>query len=190
MVIKGKSRGFSLIEVLVALLVISVGVLGVAALQTKGLQYTQDTVLRNNAVMLANDLIEVMRANPESLYMKGPHSMQQEPVYSELTSQSVFYKKKDEDFGTAPDDCVSSPETAQEQRDCWLEAVMKSLPGADSLLKNSFYICRSSTPRNCDGKGSMLEIQLAWQVKAGDCMDASDPDQGTTFCTYRTRVEL
>lgn len=188
MKIKSKSRGFSLIEALVALLVASVGILGVVALQTKGLQYMQDTVQRNNAVMLASDLIEIMRTNPESLYVKGPHSAQQEPVYSELTANSVFYKKKNEDYAADPDDCVSSPETAQEQRDCWLEAVRNNLPGADSLLKSSFYICRSSAPGNCDDKGSMLEIQLAWQVKAGDCMDASDPN--ATFCTYRTRVEL
>ncbi|SEP42964.1 type IV pilus modification protein PilV [Pseudomonas sp. Snoq117.2] len=59
-----RQRGFSLIEVLVSLIVICIGVLGMVALQSRSLVQTQDSVLRNNAIMLAGDLIEMMRSNP------------------------------------------------------------------------------------------------------------------------------
>ena len=59
------TKGFSLIEVLMALLLTTVGVLGMVALQGRSIQYTQDAVQRNTAVELANDLIEIVRANPQ-----------------------------------------------------------------------------------------------------------------------------
>lgn len=62
-----RSSGFSMIEVLVTLVLISIGVLGMVALQARTIQYTQDAVQRNTAAMLANDLVELMRAMPEGL---------------------------------------------------------------------------------------------------------------------------
>lgn len=59
--------GFSLIEVLVALLLVALGVLGAAALQLNALRYTQDSAYRVQASLLATDLLERMRANPEQL---------------------------------------------------------------------------------------------------------------------------
>ena len=56
-------RGFSLIEVLVALLVLSIGLLGLAALQTTSLQYNTGSYFRTQATFLAYDIIDRMRAN-------------------------------------------------------------------------------------------------------------------------------
>ncbi|WP_019021691.1 type IV pilus modification protein PilV [Thioalkalivibrio sp. ALE23] len=50
--------GLTLIEVLVALIVLSVGVLGLAGLQITSLQYSQSSYERSIAVMQANDLVE------------------------------------------------------------------------------------------------------------------------------------
>jgi type IV pilus assembly protein PilV len=55
--------GFSLIEVLVALLVLSVGLLGLALLQATGLKFNNDSYMRTQATILAYDLIDRMRAN-------------------------------------------------------------------------------------------------------------------------------
>ncbi|WP_152091447.1 type IV pilus modification protein PilV, partial [Pseudomonas aeruginosa] len=60
--------GFSMIEVLVALLLISIGVLGMIAMQGKTIQYTADSVERNKAAMLGSNLLESMRASPQALY--------------------------------------------------------------------------------------------------------------------------
>ena len=60
---KTQSRGFSLVEVLVALLVLSIGLLGLAALQTTSLQYNTGSYFRTQATFLAYDIIDRMRAN-------------------------------------------------------------------------------------------------------------------------------
>jgi len=55
--------GFSLIEVLVALLILSFGLLGLAALQTIGLKYNHESYQRTQAVLQAYDIIDRIRAN-------------------------------------------------------------------------------------------------------------------------------
>ena len=58
-----RARGFSLIEVLVALLVLSIGLLGLAMLQIQGMRFTTDSYQRTQATLLAYDLMDRMRAN-------------------------------------------------------------------------------------------------------------------------------
>lgn len=56
------ASGFTLIEILVALLILSIGLLGLAALQITSLQNSQASYERSIAVMQANDLVERMWA--------------------------------------------------------------------------------------------------------------------------------
>ena len=55
--------GFSLIEVLIALLVLGFGLLGYALLQTMTLRFTQSANHRTQATNLAYDLLDQMRSN-------------------------------------------------------------------------------------------------------------------------------
>ena len=57
-------RGFSLIESLVALVVLSVGMLGIAAKFVEGLKASRTAVYRTAAIQLASDMMERIRANP------------------------------------------------------------------------------------------------------------------------------
>ncbi len=57
-------RGFSMIELLVAVLVMGVGVLGVTGLQLVSLQNNRDALLRAEAVNLAYDILDRVRVNP------------------------------------------------------------------------------------------------------------------------------
>jgi len=61
-----RAAGFTLIEVLVALLVLSIGLLGLAALQSTTLQFNQSAYLRSQATNLAYDVIDRMRANRQA----------------------------------------------------------------------------------------------------------------------------
>ncbi len=56
-------RGASLIEVMVALFVLAIGLLGMLALQTKSMQFNQSAYSYSQAVFLANDLAERIRTN-------------------------------------------------------------------------------------------------------------------------------
>ena len=62
-----RSSGFGMIEILVALLLISVGFLNMAGLQTAAKKAGYDSLQRTSAVILARDISEKMRANPTSL---------------------------------------------------------------------------------------------------------------------------
>lgn len=56
-------RGASLLEVLIALFVLSIGLVGVAALQANALQANHGSLLRSQATNLAYDIGDRMRAN-------------------------------------------------------------------------------------------------------------------------------
>ena len=58
-----KQDGFTLLEVLIALLVLSIGLLGLAALQTTGLRSNQMATMRTQATQRAYDMSDRMRAN-------------------------------------------------------------------------------------------------------------------------------
>ena len=57
------NKGFTLVEVLIALVVLSVGMLGVAVLLLGGLQGSRHALIRTQAVNLASDMAERIRAN-------------------------------------------------------------------------------------------------------------------------------
>ena len=58
------SRGFSLIEVLIALVIMSVGMLGIASLYVQSMQAGRTSMFRHNAVILVGDVADRIRANP------------------------------------------------------------------------------------------------------------------------------
>ncbi|MEQ8857690.1 MAG: type IV pilus modification protein PilV [Pseudomonadales bacterium] len=60
--------GFSLIELLVAVLVMGIGVLGVTALQMVSLQNNRMALERGEAVSLAYDMMDRIKANPSAAY--------------------------------------------------------------------------------------------------------------------------
>ncbi len=190
------SRGFSLIEVLVTILLTTIGILGMVALQSKSIQYTQDAVHRNAAVMLTNDLIEIMRSHRDLLFNKTPEF---NDSYTELKASSVIYNasgKLQLDAGNCPTSGLAN--TLQQQGDCWLKQVEETLPGAADLIEGAFMVCPSfaladsdyvnSAPQ-CAGsnyRGSTLGVQLAWRSKEAVCGKDSNSD----ICTFTTRVEL
>jgi type IV pilus assembly protein PilV len=59
-----RQRGFSLVEVLIALVIMSVGMLGIAGLYVQSLQAGRTSLLRHHAVTLAGDVADRIRANP------------------------------------------------------------------------------------------------------------------------------
>lgn len=58
--------GMTLIEVLIAVLVLSVGLLGLAAMQTVSLRQNQSAAVRSQATLLAYEITDRMRANRQA----------------------------------------------------------------------------------------------------------------------------
>lgn len=59
-----RSGGFSLVEVLIALVIMSVGMLGIAGLYVQSMQAGRTSMFRHNAVILVGDVADRIRANP------------------------------------------------------------------------------------------------------------------------------
>jgi type IV pilus assembly protein PilV len=60
----GISKGTSLIEVMVSVLILSIGLLGIAAMQATALRNTQSASERTQAVVQSYSMLDAMRSNP------------------------------------------------------------------------------------------------------------------------------
>jgi type IV pilus assembly protein PilV len=141
-----RTSGFSLIEVLIALVVFSVGLLGVAGLQVSGLRANHSSALRSQTTYLAYDMADRMRANLQGV---------NDGNYNNLSG--------------VPGDpgCVSSGCTpalmAQDDLREW------NLANSTNLPSGSGAVCLDSTPNDgtptaiaCDGLGTAYAIKIWW----------------------------
>lgn len=62
-----RQRGVSLLEVMIAVLVLAVGVLGAASLQLNAIRYSASAGHSTQATLTARDMLDRMRANPSAL---------------------------------------------------------------------------------------------------------------------------
>lgn len=80
-------QGIGLVEVLVAVLLLSVAVLGFSALQMRAISATDESLVRTKSLTIVRNLAEVMRAYPEAYVIAatgttfksaapGPHQQQ------------------------------------------------------------------------------------------------------------------
>ncbi len=58
-----QQKGFNLIEILVTVIILAIGLLGVAGMQLTGLKYSQGAYHRSQVVVMTNDIVDRMRAN-------------------------------------------------------------------------------------------------------------------------------
>lgn len=186
MTIMRNSKGFSLIEVMVTLVLTTIGILGMVAMQGRSIQYANDSMQRNTAVMLADNLLETIRANPQAVL----------DHHNRMLEDSDYYKAPATDFPSVEEGeeptCAPLPANSApaDQLQCWLAQLQASLPVDDTILKDEIHICPSQAPGSCTA-GSAIEIQLAWRTKSGECMDSSaDADSDPTICRYRVRAEI
>ncbi|OUR65234.1 type IV pilus modification protein PilV [Methylophaga sp. 42_25_T18] len=63
MSISNKHRGVALLEVMISVLILAIGLLGLAQLQATTLKHNESAYLRSQASVLASDILDSMRAN-------------------------------------------------------------------------------------------------------------------------------
>ncbi len=90
-----QQQAFTLLEVLIALLILSIGLLALAATQITGQRGTQSALKRSQATLLANDLAERMHANPMGDYRAGAINCNSDITICAQTANSV------------PEDCTA-----------------------------------------------------------------------------------
>jgi type IV pilus assembly protein PilV len=104
--------GFTLLEAMIALVVLSVGLLGLAALQARSMQYNSEAMTRSQATVIANEIIDRMRSRTYDLA----------GAQAENAAESYL-------AAAAATDCASPPVTAQQEKGCWLKSMKDYLPG-------------------------------------------------------------
>lgn len=114
-------RGFSLIEVLVAMLILAIGLLGLAALQTQGVRFNHDAYVRTSATVLAYDIVDKMRLNRgnKSDYVTANFPLRNSEPAGGYTAEKPPYNC------TGADATVASIEV---DLACWLNGIELGLP--------------------------------------------------------------
>lgn len=147
-----KTRGFTLIEVLVALLVLGIGLLGVAGLQSATLGLNHGSYMRSQATVLAQDVVDRMRANQRGTengsYDQGTAT--QNNGCTQVTGCTVA-------------------EMAQHDLFEWQALLASELPQGEGV------VCIDSTPEDgdgaggtdndCDGAGDVRVVKIWWYSK-------------------------
>ena len=60
---KNRCQGLTLVEILVALIILAIGLLGLATMQTSSVKFTTSAYQRTQATALAYDIVDRMRGN-------------------------------------------------------------------------------------------------------------------------------
>jgi type IV pilus assembly protein PilV len=117
-------RGFTLTEVLLAVMVLALGLLGLASLQLQSLRANQDAYHTSQASFLAEEILERMRGNPDE-------------------ARAGQYDLPEGADGPAPVNCIGSGQncTPQQLRDhdlsSWIAAVEERLPDGGAEIETA-----------------------------------------------------
>lgn len=140
------NSGFSLIEVLVALLILSFGLLALAGLQMTGIKANHSSLLRTKATYAAYEMADRMRANRVGITANAYNNASGIPS----------------DPGCISTNCSTSQLATTDIRE-W------NLQNAAMMPNGSGVVCLDSTPDDgtsvapaCDGIGTIYAIKIWW----------------------------
>jgi type IV pilus assembly protein PilV len=146
--------GFSLIEVLIAVLVLGVGLLGLALLQSISLRNGNSAAHRTQATNLAYEMIDMIRANrPEA----GNYNLIRFTDFAAID----------------PDNCPA-PAGARWQQDraIWRCAVVRALPGGEGSVE--------ITPPTATVAGQ-VRVRVRWLDNRGEATAANQRTADNAF---------
>jgi len=168
--------GVSLIEVLVALVLISIGLLGISASQLTSLKLTLSAYQRSQATVLANDIADRLRANISEAEKTSSKYLTAIPNGVNHGTDCVSYT------GALSNSCTSEDMAEQDVFD-WQQRIAQELNGVGIICRdNSPNDGSSAVSHSCDAlAASPLVIKLWWD-------DDRDPD--TAAQLFATSVEL
>jgi type IV pilus assembly protein PilV len=157
--IRRSQGGFTLIEVLVSALILSIGLVGVAGLQALSLKNNQSAYMRSQASALAYDLADRMRTN-----VAGATAGFYDPAQA-ATHASC----------STPTGCTPQ-QSAENDLAEWNAALAENLP------MGTGFVCIDSTPYDgsgvgdpqCDGTGTRHSIKIWWDDDRDGVISVTD----------------
>jgi type IV pilus assembly protein PilV len=142
--------GASLIEVLVALGVLSIGLLGIAHVLVHGMRASHSALLRTQAVSLVADMAERIRANPLGAGAYDCASYASGPALRDCAAT---------DSMTAPANCTAA-ELAEDDLARWQDAVRSALPVTEG-------VCAGDVQYEPGAIVDRFRVSLTWQDAGG-----------------------
>ena len=177
-------RGFTLLEVLIAIVIFSIGLMGIAGLQASGMRYTQDSQLRTIAIAQAETMADRMRADPV-----GVSNSKDNKFYD---TRGVMPTEASAGYVDCYDVACTKEQVAMFSLVNWNKqagnaARRDSRPqeSNDQLLPNGDgIVCLDSTPNDgisgawaCDNLGDIYAIKVRWRERLiGNNDTATGPD--------------
>ena len=153
-----RQSGTTLVEALVALLILSVSALGYAALQLQGVSKNASAMRRSKATQLAHGMSDRLRANRGGVTAGA---------YSRLVAAANAPS-----CGTSS--ACSTADMAVADYVQWRADVAGALPGGVGVVcVTSTPAAGSSTSPGCDGGGSDFAIKVFWTEKSGESLFAT-----------------
>jgi len=147
------TRGFSLMEILVTVIVLSIGLLGLAGLQLSSLKYNHSAYLRSQATFLANDIIDRMHAN-RNIARAGSY---------DIAIGAAAAAAPGNCNGSVTDTCTPADMATLDLSD-WKTRLSAILPGGDGSISRTVgandQILATITIQWDDSRGEEAVIQL------------------------------
>jgi len=169
----GAQHGFSLLEVLISIIILSFGLLGMVGLQAAAIQANRDARLQSSALGLARELAEMMRGNKDiALLTSGNPYIGN--FTSPLAAASPSYCLN---MASGTTRCASTTAIANAQMTEWLARVDAELPGA------RVKVCADSQPFvnglptwtcTTTGTGVTTVIKIGWTRGSTDRSQTGD----------------
>lgn len=154
-------RGSTLIEVLISVLIMSIGMLGIAGLQAFSMSSSHQASQRSQAVVLARDMADRMRANRIAVRAAAPNNYG--TVVPVRNNCRAAYSAV---VVAVPAVCTPTRLAADDVWD-WMDRVTRQLPGGEGE------VCIDSTPDDgvagahaCDAVGTVFAVKMFWTEKA------------------------
>jgi len=148
----GRSAGFTLVEVMVALLVLSIGLLGLAFLQGTGHSFNTDAYARTQATMLAYDIVDRMRANDKGF--------EDDNLPYKVDTQTAAVNRR-----TAYDTCYAASTCACDTSTCGPLALAVYDIGQWYALQETLLPVDSGHLSTIDITNNVVTITMRWREK-------------------------
>lgn len=169
-----RAQGFSLLEVLISIVILSFGVLGMVGLQATALQSNRDARLQSTASSLARELAEIMRSDKYAFYDANSNPYLQD-FTAPLTPVTASHCL---DIGSTQP-CGNHSEIANALMTEWLARVSAELPGARvNVCVDRVPFDANGLPRwNCTpGADAVTFIKIGWtRGSVNRAASASEP---------------
>lgn len=161
-------RGFTLIEVLVAIIVFSFGLLGMVGMQAFAIQANREARLQSQATSLARELAEMMRGNKQVAVLTTTATNPYLGTFAvgSLAPSTASYCLS---VGSS---CSSTTDVASAQMTDWLTRVDATLPGA------RISVCLDGAPYDSNGlpqwsctpstANEIIFIKIGWTQSSTD----------------------